>query len=189
MQGKILDLKRALLFSKGIDPNPSNVSKISEETASHSAFSGAFSEAFLLGLETKNYWVFEGDSVLNLVTDIILSKPWALDSKYLALFISGAFHPDFNFDNIIRVAEGLRSNLTAETRYTLFKMIEMDEFMQEHIREFFDFEFGGFHEGLQKTLEFAGFDEVLETNFRGKTYFIAGYRPDTILDIQCNEDF
>lgn len=185
MQGKILDFKRALLFSKGIDPNPSNVSKISEETATHSAFS----DAFLLGLEHKNYWVFEGDSVLNLVTDIILSKPWALDSKYLALFISGAFHPDFDFDNIIRVAEGLKSNLTAETRYTLFKMIEMDDFMQDHIREFFDFEFGGFHEGLRKTLEYAGFDEVSETDFRGRIYFIAGYRPDTILDIQCNEDF
>lgn len=169
------DHARALLTAKSIDPNPRNLSKLTEvESLS------IFRDAVRLGLETKDYWVFTEDSVSNLLVELILSHPFALPSKYLALFLTGAFKESVDFNHLITVAENFKANPTRESKFTFFQLLEMDENLGDHLGEILVTEFGSLSLAIPAVVKMFGFDEVYETTFKGSSYWIFGFKPGSL---------
>lgn len=163
------DHARALLIAKTIDPNPKNLSKL--VWIQHDL---PYGDAIRLGLERKDYWVFANQSISNLLIEIILSHPLALNSKYLALFLTGIFKECIDFTHVVNIAENFKANPTRDSMYTLRQLLEMDKFVASHIEEMLVYEYGDVTTGIHKLASLQGFDESYQVTFHGKSYWILG---------------
>lgn len=157
------DHARALLVSLGVDPSPSNVSKLRGVK---------IPGGVKISVEDKDYLVYENSSFVQKLEQWILTYPLSLPAKYLALFISGSVDPSFDFLHSIQLAENFKKNPTDNSLWTLRAFINNDKFLNEHLYEILVSEFGGCDLGTRALAEMFDFKSSKQITYREKSYWV-----------------
>lgn len=148
---------RALLVFLGFDPTPDNVSKIQQDPNAPTK----------LSVNGKDYQVWDNEETLKQLELLILTYPKVLPSKFLALFLTGAFDKTLDFKVIMIVAEALRKDRSSDSTWALRRLIDYDKFIPQHVQEIID------HTGLKEILEIPGSGiEVSQVSYGGNNYVI-----------------
>lgn len=157
------DHARALLVSLGIDPSPSNVSKLRGVK---------IPGGVKISVEDKDYFVYENSQFVQKLEQWILTYPLSLPAKYLALFISGSVDASFDFSHSVQLAENFKKNPTDNSLWTLRAFINNDKFLNEHLYEILVSEFGGCDLGIQNLASMFDFKSSKQITYRGKSYWV-----------------
>lgn len=160
---------RALLLSLGKDPNPSNVSKLVQVESAQNKVR--------ISAEALDYWVYDETSFVEIQQEFLLSKPWALPSKFLALFILDSFTAEVDFASVIQVAENFRQNLTPDSKFHLFEMIQRAKNLDSRIDEIVMQEFGSNENMLKALHKLFGYENFSMQVYNNQTYYIFGFKP------------
>lgn len=170
------DHARALLVSLGVDPSPSNVSKIRGVK---------IPGGVKISVEDKDYFVYENSSFIQKLEQWILNYPLSLPAKYLALFISGSVDASFDFSHSVQLAENFKKNPTGNSLWTLRAFINNDKFLNNHLYEILVSEFGGCDLGTSALAEMFDFKSSKQVTYREKSYWIFEV-PKAANDIKLN---
>ena len=157
------DHARALLVSLGEDPSPSNVSKLRGVK---------IPAGVKISVEAKDYFVYENSSFVQKLEQWILTYPFSLPAKYLALFISGSVDASFDFSHSVQLAENFKRNPTDNSLWTLRSFINNDKFINNHLYEILVSEFGGCDLGTSALAEMFDFKSSKQVTYREKSYWI-----------------
>lgn len=157
------DHARALLVSLGVDPSPSNVSKIRGVK---------IPGGVKISVEAKDYLVYENSSFVQKLEQWILTYPLSLPAKYIALFISGSVDASFDFSHSVQLAENFKKNPTDNSLWTLRAFINNDKFLNNHLYEILVSEFGGCDLGTSTLAEMFDFKSSKQVTYREKSYWI-----------------
>ena len=178
---KFRDHARALLLMLGYDPNPANLAKLEGIPVPG---------GIKISLMDKDYLVYDN---LNLLEPLVLSKPFALPSRYLALFIYHAFREDVDFAHCIQIAENFKKNPTDNSLWSLRALIEKDPFLSSHIEEMLVNEYAGVDAGVDQIAKINSFDFGKFQIYRDRYFWIFGFTPKSRIlellgDQKCNQN-
>ena len=157
------DHARALLVSLGVDPSPSNVSKLRGVK---------IPAGVKISVEAKDYFVYENSQFVQKLEQWILTYPLSLPAKYLALFISGSVDASFDFSHSVQLAENFKQNPTDNSLWTLRAFINNDKFLNNHLYEILVSEFGGCDLGTSALAEMFDFKSSKQVTYREKSYWV-----------------
>lgn len=162
------DHARALLLSLGKDPNPSNISKL-KGIKIHNGVK--------ISAELKDYLVYESSLFIAMLEKMILTYPFSLPAKYLALFISYSVSNKLDFSCSIQLAENFKKNPTDNSLWVLRSFIGNDIFINDHLTEILVSEFGSSEIGIQEISKVFGFKSPKLVHYREKSYWILDVDP------------
>lgn len=163
---------RALLIFLGFDPTPDNVAKIQQDP----------NDPKKLSVNGKDYLVWDNEETLKELEILILTNPKLLPSKFLGLFLTGAFDKTLDFKTVMIVAEALRKDRSADSLWAIHRLIDFDKFIPQHIQEIID------HTGLKEILEIPSSGiKVDQVSFNGNNYVIQEI-PREIKPVESHND-
>lgn len=169
---KYRDHARALLLSLGQDPSPSNVSKLE--------YKGLLLGGVHIPVELREYIVYSEDELVIMIEQLLLTHPLALPARLLAILITHSVSIELvenDFRHIIQIAENFRQNPTPDSIFTLRAMIDLDPYLEDHLREVLIQDFESKLEALQAVTSVYSFTDIKEQVYNNKIFYIFEYNP------------
>lgn len=165
MDKKFRNYARALLVAKGLDPNPSNVSKLVAQEYNNSVKIGIATSGY------TEYLVYDQDSIQVWLQENILQYPFALNETQLAVLCQKAFSADLELGFISRTMKSFRINPTDSALYTIRRMLELNNNLTQDILAILEQEFISLEQGIACISSTLGV-KFITCCYQNKQYFI-----------------